>query len=157
MKIIFLDFDGPLISYRSILANGGIPMSTNEPDIKFFDETAIKLIKSIANHTNAKIIVSSTWRDSPCYENMADNLDLPISGRLPLYDGKLTRGEEIRRWLNDNPRVTQYAIVDDDKDFYDYQLPHLVNTPESNGFTWACAVKLAILMGVHIWDVNRPD
>lgn len=156
-KVIFLDFDGPLITYRTIVANGGLPKHTDGVERRFFDETALKLISSIARVAKAGIVVSSTFRDSPCFERMGQNLGLPIIGRLdPFRDPMPIRGEEIRQWLEKNPNVKNYAIVDDDKDFYDYQKPYLVSTPEEDGFTWSCAVQLAKILDINIWDVNKP-
>lgn len=157
MKVLFLDFDGPLITHRTIVANGGIPKSTDGLERRFFDETALKLLSGITRASKAVIIVSSTWRDSPCFERMANNLGLPIVGRLgPMTDPMPKRGEEIKQWLADKPHVTHYAIIDDSGDMLEEQQPHFVKVDEENGITWEAAVKLAEILGIDIWTVNHP-
>ncbi len=157
--VIFLDFDGVLITHRTIIANGGIPKTTDGNERRFFDETAIKLLSGIARTIKAGIVVSSTWRASPCYERMGKNLGLPIIGRLPLNTGvdNEHRGKEIKGWLARNPEITNYAILDDDTDFLEEQIPHFVQVPEKDGITWECALRLCRILNVNIWNVNKPS
>lgn len=157
MKVIFLDIDGPLITLRTIVANGGIPKSTDGVERRFFDETALKLLSGICRTSKAKIIISSTWRNSPCFDRMANNLGLPIIGRLSnTPDPVPPRGEEIRQWLLNHPEVTHYAIIDDDSDMLPEQEPYFVKVEDFNGITWEAAVKLADILGISIWSVNYP-
>lgn len=157
MKVIFLDIDGPLISYRTIVANGGIPKTTDGVERRFFDETALKLLSGIARTSKAVIIISSTWRDSPCFDRMANNLGLPIVGRLnSVVDPAPKRGEEIKQWLADKPHVTHYAIIDDDDDMLAEQQDHFVKVNDEDGITWKDAVRLAEILGISIWSVNHP-
>ena len=123
MKVIFLDFDGVIT----------IPPKWHlNPD-------KIKYIKRIVEETNAKIVVSSSWRhglernfewaleDMPDNEMiiwLRDNI-LDITPTVGLGNG---RGGEIQQWLNEHPDVDNYVILDDDGDMWDSQLYHFLQT-----------------------------
>ena len=49
------------------------------------------------------------------------------------YSNNGFRGDEIKEWLNRHPEVTQYAILEDDEDFYPDQ--HLFKTSWQTGLT----------------------
>ena len=53
-KIIFLDFDGVLNSLRSYAAYGDAT----------FCRTSVDLILTLLKQTGAKIVISSSWRES---------------------------------------------------------------------------------------------
>jgi len=118
-SVLFLDVDGVL--NRCGKSNQGL--MTDKCD----------LLAHICRMTGCKIVVSSTWRKYP--HLMADRL-LPMFrargieciGQTPemvserklldqsmLYTAK-PRHMEITAWLAAHPEVTQYAIVDDDRD-----------------------------------------
>ena len=118
-SVLFLDVDGVL--NRCGKSNEGL--MTDKCD----------LLAHICRMTGCKIVVSSTWRKYP--RLMADRL-LPMFrgrgieciGQTPemvserklldqsmLYTAK-PRHMEISAWLATHPEVTQYAIVDDDRD-----------------------------------------
>lgn len=113
MKLIFLDFDGVLNSFRSCLAFKGYPFPTPEETWSKFDLVAIGLIKRLCEETGAKIVVSSTWRLHMSIPQMIMMLngrefpDAPIIGRTPDMGGsqrgygeaRYRRGDEISMWL----------------------------------------------------------
>ena len=89
----------------------------------------------------ARFVISSSWRIGETSDRLGAYLDLagfvtntypvdPITKRL----GK-DRGEEIAEWLSRHPDITEYAIIDDDCDFNEEQLKHLVHVNHLNGFT----------------------
>lgn len=152
MKVIFLDIDGVLNSHRSAVAFGGMPFDAHAHRGRF-DEIAVRLIGGIAEVANAKIVLSSSWRNDVNWQQIGPALGLTILDRTPSMLGP--RGKEIAAWLSSNPDVEAYAIVDDDGDMLPEQMPYFVHTNMTDGFTWGCALKLAALMGINIYDVRR--
>lgn len=47
----------------------------------------------------------------------------------------LSRGDEVKMWLNDHPEVTNYVIIDDRTDFLEEQLDHFVQVDPYYGLT----------------------
>lgn len=154
MKVVFLDIDGVLNSHRTVIANGGYPHTTRGHERDMFDDTALKLIRGIVRTAGAQIVLSSTWRKFPDWEEIGPGLDLPIIDRTPSLSG--TRGEEIADWLRRHTEVERYAIIDDDSDMLEVQKPFFVHTSHFDGFSWKNAEQLAVLMGIVIYDVNHP-
>ena len=144
MKILFLDVDGVL--NRCGKSNQGL--ETYQCD----------LLAEICRKTGCKVVVSSTWRK---YPNLMENRLLPMFrsrgvecvGQTPelvserkLLDGSLLytakpRRAEITDWLTCNPGVTQYAIVDDDRDADD-GTGHYVRTESYTGLTQEIAADI---------------
>ena len=138
MKIIFLDFDGVIT----------IPARWN------FDNAKIKYIKKIVDETNAKIVVSSSWRRKTIDETIekikkwnykytkSKLFDWFINNLYDvtpwISDNKYSgtgRGGEIQTWLDNHPNVDNYVIIDDDSDMLDSQLYHFVETNYEDGIT----------------------
>ena len=138
MKVIFLDFDGVIT----------IPPKWH------LEANKIKWIKKIVDETDAKIVVSSSWR----MESVEETIDKMIGRpkRCPrnkmlywlidnLYDVTHTykglRGQEIKDWLNERNNIENYVIIDDDGDFLDEQLYHFVQTNYEDGITETEAIR----------------
>jgi hypothetical protein len=79
------------------------------------------------NSTDTKICVSSTWkhhfgtRDYKSTPNLWEDAFQLLGFKPGTYvgitgDRKSIRGEEIKEWLDTNPQVENYAILDDDSD-----------------------------------------
>ena len=140
MNVIFLDFDGVITS----------------PDSKWkIDMHKINIINNICYKTDAKIVVSSTWRmgyrgDVSAFheqlkqyfikhnylDNFKDTFDKFINNIVGMTEciGGL-RGDEIKSYMNEHPEVENYVIIDDDSDMCDYQLCHFVQTDTYDGIT----------------------
>ena len=130
MKVIFLDIDGVLnVIPQGHDAFGGI-----------FHSDFVDNLKRIIDETDAKIIISSSWRHSGL-QKMLDmwefrNLPGEVIGVTPdLYrfldfEGERTmvRGDEIQAVLNIHPEITHYVILDDDTDMLKHQLGNFVQT-----------------------------
>jgi hypothetical protein len=143
MKILFLDIDGVLNSYRSCFATGNFPHKPSE--LEHFDMIAVGLIRKVCEETNTKIVLSSTWRMNKNWVELKDTLNLPIIDRTPVHyssirDGQ--RGEEVREWLTQHPEVKQYAIVDDGNDFLLEQQPYFVKTDFAEGLSYKNYLQL---------------
>lgn len=158
MKIIFLDIDdvlnNPISGYGGHIPtdNGGISAFTKET-IKW-DVLAVARLKRIIEATDAKIVISSTWRGmfnmiewGWIFELYGLDPDL-IKGRTGnefMPGGKMFRGLAIQEWFRTFPdrrnECTGYVILDDGSDFYNWQ--NLVQTEVYVGLI-ECHVQEAI-------------
>lgn len=125
-KYIFLDFDGVLNNHDSLMQS-----------IHLLPEK-VRLVNEIAKRTDAKIVVSSTWRRIFTEEQL--HLLLVVAGMTVLGRPALVgsvdttprvgmRGREIEMWLADNAITPyRYVILDDDTDFFSYQRQLQIHT-----------------------------
>lgn len=156
MKVVFLDVDGVLNSNRTCLAMGGIPSGMRKDAVKFLDPLALSMIREICKLSDAKIVLSSTWRKCRNYKEYAIEFDLPIIDRTDSYSDKgHMRGYEIEDWLEKNLEVTHYAIIDDDSDMLEYQKKYFVHTNGLEGFLYSHALRLGEILEVNPWDRPR--
>jgi hypothetical protein len=125
MKVLFLDFDGPLFSDRVILhhpANKKVP-----DDLKFssymlywkMDEVAVGMLNKLYQRTYFELVISSTWRTLFTKEQIATILEVNDL-KIPLHENWCTpyrlsytsRAHDISSWLGSN-EVKDYIILDD--------------------------------------------
>ena len=130
MKILFLDIDGVLNSWR--YDQERISLQDN------IDETRLPLLSRIVSSTNAKIVLTSSWRkhwerDSRKADSIGQHLN-QLFGEygLAIFDKTLessdnNRTDEIRNWLANNS-VEQFVIIDDITFGWDELESHLVRT-----------------------------
>lgn len=146
MKIIFLDFDGVISTYEKGWR---------------FDVEKIELLKEIVDKTDAKIVVTSSWKRGftevgnfiKSFYNKPKNKDLKnvtifdwfVKSIYDITDNNGSwRGDEIQRWIDKhNEEIESYVILDDDSDFHDNQLFNFVQTDTYEGIT-SREVKLCI-------------
>ena len=112
MKIIFLDIDGVLNSELHVHEMGEA-WDGNQIDPK----TVIRLNK-ITDATNARIVVSSSWRVCHSLEELrfilkAAGISAEIIGVTPIL--RSDRANEIWEWLDNNKDIDNYVILDDDR------------------------------------------
>lgn len=140
MTIIFLDIDGVLRTHKSDLEhatilNQEIPIRVYD---RKFDPKAVNNINYISHYTNAKIVISSTWRNNFTIQELKEIFrDNGI--RTEVIDKTeigLTRGEEIREWLDRN-EVTNYVVIDDQvKDIINWvEKDKVIHVNPQEGFT----------------------
>lgn len=128
MKVIFLDIDGVLnVITQGHDEFGGIFHKHFEDNLRF-----------IIDETQAKIVLSSSWRLNGLDEvqRMWKGRNLP--GELIDVTPNLTygvdfrtstpRGKEIQMYLDNNPDVESFVIIDDDNDMLESQMPFFVRT-----------------------------
>lgn len=140
-KIIFLDIDGVLncrntfkerkeerVFYNKFLEKNDFNLAKiSMCDIDF---EKLQLLKYIVLETNAKIVISSSWKKLRYYlliEELLINKGLPIIGVTPYINNK--RGTEIKKYLVEN-KVENFIIMDDEifDDYDDELINHLVKT-----------------------------
>jgi hypothetical protein len=166
MKIIFLDIDG-VLNVHSV-------GSKYERDRfgHLFVQDFVDNLRSIVEATDAKIVISSTWRMAglQIMKELWEERGLPgevidittnayeivQEGREEFYD-RVERGHEIQEWIDSHSGIDEYVILDDDNDFLDGQRGRLVRTanninhPDSidigYGLTKECAKKAIRILG----------
>lgn len=162
MKVIFLDIDGVLNSDRSMVANGPMPNDHLDTDafshqylVWMTDPIAVKLLNRAVREAGAKMVISSTNRmmgHTKCVEALrAMGVEGEFIGSTPVINAD--RGVEIQDWLNSwkaggGEEITHYAIIDDDGDMLDHQMPHFVHVNGRVGITHADYEKLKEVLGI---------
>jgi hypothetical protein len=148
MKIIFLDIDGVLNNLESLrLPRTKLKSSTHSYSAAH--PSCIEALNRIITETQARIVVSSTWRGiglGVLFEIFHEwGIKAMTVGYTPLWPIGSERGDEIAEWLSQHPEVTSFVILDDGDDMG--QLRHrLVQTDFEVGLTNADADRaIAIL------------
>lgn len=132
MKLIFLDIDG-VMNHRNYMVRSKLHQ------MQEFCPVAVRNLREIIKRTDAKIVISSTWRKfkdigyvMSCYD-----LDKYVIGKTPVLEDEI-RGKEIQRYIDvnftKNGLDTQIVILDDDDDMGEL-LPRLVHCKDYSGLT----------------------
>ena len=154
-KIIFLDIDGVLNVYCESRDEYGCMFH------KHFEDN----LRWIIEKTDAKIVISSTWRMDGLkkMQEMWEKRNLPgeIIGTTPtntdvIHRGTcefidfVDRGHEIQQYIDDN-NIKNYVILDDDNDMLPSRMRNFVRTANNTnhpdcvdigyGLTRKCAEK----------------
>jgi hypothetical protein len=109
MKIIFLDIDGVLNCDKT-------PNPRKFPYV--VDKKLLLRFNGLLKRTNAKVVLSSSWRCDPIGLLAAKHWGVPFIDVCPDMP-KSPRGKEMVKWLADHPKVTRFAIIDDEDDELD--------------------------------------
>lgn len=133
MKVCYLDIDGVLFVYRTY---------------NFSKAACNNLQKLLDEVPDLKIVICSSWRHLGM-DQVKKTLDFHgiDKDRIIGCTGNLngTRGDEVQEWMDQNPGVTNYVIIDDDREFPNME-DHLVRPNSFAGLTSADVDKcLAIL------------
>lgn len=135
-KVLFLDIDGVCNSAQYMTSG-----AHRKGSLLGIDPYPAFMVGKIQLDTNCEVVLSSTWRLSEktrqeVREQVVDFVDItPDFGSRP-------RGEEIQDWLDRNPDVTRYAILDDDSDMLESQAPNFFKTTWEQGLTEEIAKKV---------------
>lgn len=139
-RVIFLDMDGVLVTLRRFHAQKakGLPSF----GANGIDPECVANLNALVAASEAKIVVSSTWRlnrtrasFSDIFEAVGVTAALHPDWRTVRLDGyhKYHRGDEVLEWLSGHPEATAYVALDDDNDFHPDQ--NLVLTEFESGLT----------------------
>ena len=149
MKVIFLDFDGVITTYKSQYR---------------LDEEKMKLIEDICNKSDAYIVISSSWRRFTLEDTIKDITDtsswyvpvpftpiervVGVTSRMFSFKGgdnkchyRVPRGVEIKRYLKEHEDIDKYVILDDDADMLLEQAPYFIKTDAIEGLSELDAEK----------------
>lgn len=158
MKIIFIDIDGVLnheLWYQSKERNDRI-LALGDRDINdygdYFSPYTMSLLNSLIEKTNAKVVVSSSWRSGRTNEELQElfndnGFKGDIIGQTPyLYFnceesvGSAPRGAEIKAWFMLNEDIHKnnytYVIFDDDTDMLYNQRNNFIHVDSYCGITY---------------------
>lgn len=116
MKVIFLDVDGVLNDWDTPALS----------DYHWYRKSCMENLQLLVRNTNAKIVVSSTWKYSEKLLNklakVLEEYGLKIHDVTPDLDDKPS---EINAYLKAHPEVENYVVLDDDdyfKIFHEHQV-----------------------------------
>jgi hypothetical protein len=126
MKIVFLDFDGVIV--------------TTATSYERIDMKVMPHVCRIIEETNAKVVISSAWRNYHDLEYLTDMLvkaglhKEDVVSETPYRDG--VRGREISLWLErSDVEIESFVILDDDVfDMKEHEGKY-VQTDTDNGIT----------------------
>lgn len=127
-KVLFLDIDGVVnCQFTKERFNSFIGI----------DSKLAERVKKIIKDTNCTVVLSSTWRLDEDSRNevknkVCDFIDI-TKNLASTSEPRSFRGSEINEWLSRHPEVKQYAILDDDGDFFSDQ--NLFQTNWQTGIT----------------------
>lgn len=133
MKVLFLDMDGVVNNLSSMV----------HYNAHLWPPLVCKLNQISNSDTDVKIVISSAWRiiftmdeiKTMLYKTGWTYAHNIIDMTPTINDAGFTRGDEIQAWLDKQPAVTHYAIIDDDSDMLEHQEPHFVKTLYELGIT----------------------
>lgn len=145
MKVIFLDIDGVLNS-REWLMSGECEEPNNYDEMwKHLSPEHVERLSDIIDATNAKIVLSSSWRMWTTNEKMIDHLNKRLKRDWPFIgqtDRKSQTWDErallIKKWLGENPKVVQYVILEDEtghKHYKEFHSGHFIEIDFNTGLT----------------------
>lgn len=131
MKIIFLDFDGVLVSGFDYFL-GDVP-----------NKAAVAALNRVIEATGASIVVSSSWRVGTSLKELQETLNNwgvrgIVIGKTPVIKYlNEPRGIEIQEFIEDftlTDDIESFVIIDDNSDMCELK-PYLVLTEKRNGLT----------------------
>lgn len=153
MRVIFLDIDGVLNGYSAktkIMFNISKKLHFYKFLRSHYNVFGVRIFKTfllwlIVKFSGAKIVLSSSWRvgwdfnkgvnhthDQVLLEKVFHMFHMKIFDVTESSVSGGSRGLEIQHWLNDNPDVTSFVILDDEKfGIIDYYPDNLVITSKN--------------------------
>lgn len=146
LSIIFLDIDG-VLNKGLVYSNSPIEDVIIAKQYGWMNRSLIANFNKLIEVTNARIVISSSWRYDNLKENKkmlsAFNVHGEVIGQTPNLGHEYCRGEEVRAWLELNEKLlggpndqfTDYIILDDCDDFLPDQLSFFVKTDPYVGFS----------------------
>jgi hypothetical protein len=169
MKIIFLDIDGVLNSELYMIAEHNKSMAIEhkieqtrfERQVDEIDPKAMSFLNDLIKETEAKVVISSTWRRSNTIESLTEIFKArdfigEIIGFTPRLSEDCLRGNEIYKWIKDNDKLlgmpyydfNSYIILDDDSDMLYWQKDNFFKTDGYVGLTPTIVYKAT-------WFLNK--
>ena len=109
MSVLFFDIDG-VLNTRATSNPRKLPYVA-EPRL-------VDRFKRLVLNTRARPVMISTWRYDPAGLFSARHHGIPYRGVTPDLPNR-PRRDEIVAWLKRHPKVTRFAVLDDDDDELD--------------------------------------
>lgn len=126
-RVIFVDYDGVLNSPEFLIK---AHMKPDKPlGEQCLDLIRVAYLSNMCSVCNAKVVLTSAWRDDLDARRLLKRAGVPVIGATPHKFGN--RGEEIHQWLLDSKFDGEYVILDDEQSDYNAtQRDRLVYTCE---------------------------
>jgi hypothetical protein len=147
-RVLFLDIDG-VLNHAASGRREGVPGMA-----AWLDPRHLEPLNRVALATNARLVISSSWRVGRSLEDVRTLLRdfgvlAPIVDATPVAESR-RREEEILTWLARHPEVQAYAVVDDELRVDDDSplAPHLVGTRMDEGLTLAHVAPLVLRLSL---------
>lgn len=146
-RVLFLDFDGVIITPRATTVFGGPKGVTADfRTLTRPDPVAIAAIAAVCA-VGVGLVISSSWRKMPeqCRRILDDNGLAQFlhddwrtrEDRYLLGNGQLDRrGNQIADWLESHPEVRAYRILDDSDEMLSAQRPFFVHCHAYDGLSY---------------------
>ena len=143
MRVVFLDFDGPI---RPLMSHTNPRVSGKAAGAW---PSCVEALNRITSTTGAKIVVSSVWRADGFMKTKDRLKEWGITGKMigmtpdlttrgPVLWNSVPRGLEIDAWIKryteDREPIESFVILDDDADMA-HLIPFLIQTPFEVGLT----------------------
>lgn len=189
MKIIFLDIDGVLNCedwYRKRFKDTEDDRIMSEYPYYEFDPAIVQRLNKIIEATDAKVVVSSTWRHGRSAEELQEILNqvgfkgevIDVTPHLHVegYGYTIPRGCEIDWWLErkgkfqrinwskteqekyiEKATVKTYIILDDDSDMLYNQREHFIKTGRMYGLDEECAERAIKILNTPLQNLYYSD
>lgn len=138
--ILFLDIDG-------VLNRRGTKERCNYNGYSYLGVDRVlaeRLTDWLKENPHVQVVLSSTWRKHQEMWNHLRAAGIRWVDVTPVLNG--SRGEEIALWCK-NFRPDRFAILDDDSDMLEDQLPHFVQTDTDEGLQDSHIAQLTALLG----------
>lgn len=146
-KVLFLDFDGPMIPFRNWVLT---PLAYQK--YEKFDPVAVATVLLALTNSGAKLVISSSWREIG-YDEICKVLEdngisrdcLHSDWAIPelVNHSMVDRPIEIRAWLSKHPEIQKYVVVDDAK----MDIENLVHVTSENGILYEHQLEIFKLLG----------
>lgn len=158
MKIVFLDFDGPIIPSRCFALHPGSGPD-HAPDFSLSSPCATSgsLINQVLIRADAKLVISSSWREDGLnicnsiirQAGITDISKLHVDWATPILQN-LSREDEIQAWA-DKHGVTEFIAIDD-MPLLKLEAKHRVHCTTQNGFLLEHYVEACEKLGVEPYE-----
>jgi len=141
MNVIFLDFDGVLNTKDSV--KDGVHLIPPK----------VQLLRIICEKTNAKIVISSSWRITYSLNEIKIILERGGLKKIDVRDVTVFsetefRGDEVEEWVKKN-NPDKYIILDDQDNFHNYQKKFFVKINPEKGLVKENAIEAINLFGLY--------
>lgn len=160
MKIAFLDIDGVINSEDYAVYRYETKQFNKD---QFIDERAVAFLNYLIDQTEAKVVLSSSWRGS--FEETENRLKAAgfkyeFFDKTP-YLGSRHRGSEIKAWIEEyeknNEPLESYVIIDDDNDILEDQEKNFVQCNFIHGLTSVDCYKAIGILNNDIEETNEKE
>lgn len=160
MKIAFLDIDGVINSEDYAVYRYETKQFNKD---QFIDERAVAFLNYLIDQTEAKVVLSSSWRGS--FDETLERLKVAgfkydFFDKTPYLESR-HRGSEIQAWIDnyekDHEPLESYVIIDDDNDILEDQEKNFVQCNFIHGLTSVDCYKAIGILNNDIEETNENE